>query len=253
MNSDRRWPLERVLFALAGTVTLLSAALAAVVSPWFLLLTAFVGINQWLYVVVGACPASVVLRRACRLRSAIYENGRQLPREAEGGGDLMSVVEEAARREPVPGAVPARGERRADRSARPLHGHAFPGRARRVAARRARAGVLRPEGGDRAVGRGLGDDRLAVGAGPAADRQELPRAVELRADDGDLLAHPDDQRPGLQEHGREGREHAARRQRGAQRRRADAQASRSRATGTPRSCRPARPRARTGWSRRPTR
>jgi hypothetical protein len=39
------WPLERVLFALAGTVTLLSAALAAAVSPWFLLLTAFVGVN----------------------------------------------------------------------------------------------------------------------------------------------------------------------------------------------------------------
>ena len=68
------WPLERVLFALAGTMTLLSAGLAALVSPWFLLLTAFVGVNQWLYVVVGACPASVVLRRACRLRSAIYHN-----------------------------------------------------------------------------------------------------------------------------------------------------------------------------------
>ena len=53
------WPLERVLFALAGTMTLLSAGLAAVVSPWFLLLTAFVGVNQWLYVLVGACPASV--------------------------------------------------------------------------------------------------------------------------------------------------------------------------------------------------
>jgi hypothetical protein len=74
MTSTSRWPLERVLFALAGTVTLLSAALAAVVSAWFLLLTAFVGVNQWLYVVVGACPASVVLRRACHLRSAIYEN-----------------------------------------------------------------------------------------------------------------------------------------------------------------------------------
>ena len=45
-----RWPLERVLFAMAGTVTLLSALLAALVSPWFLLLTAFVGVNQWLYV-----------------------------------------------------------------------------------------------------------------------------------------------------------------------------------------------------------
>jgi Zn-dependent protease len=58
-----KWPLERVLFALAGTMTLLSAFLAVVVSPWFLLLTAFVGVNQWLYVTLGACPASIVLRR----------------------------------------------------------------------------------------------------------------------------------------------------------------------------------------------
>ena len=63
-----RWPLERVLFALAGTMTLISAALAATVSPWFLLLTAFVGINQWLYVTVGACPASLVLSRVLRLQ-----------------------------------------------------------------------------------------------------------------------------------------------------------------------------------------
>jgi len=67
-----RWPLERVLFALAGTMTLLSAALAAVVSPWFLLLTAFVGVNQWLYVIFGACPASLVLGRVFSLRSVIY-------------------------------------------------------------------------------------------------------------------------------------------------------------------------------------
>jgi hypothetical protein len=66
------WPLERVLFALAGTVALVSALLAATVSPWFLLLTAFAGVNQWLYVLVGACPASIVLRRACHLRSAVY-------------------------------------------------------------------------------------------------------------------------------------------------------------------------------------
>ncbi len=59
-----RWPLERVLFALAGTMTLLSALLVATVSSWFLLLTAFVGINQWLYVTVGACPASLLFERA---------------------------------------------------------------------------------------------------------------------------------------------------------------------------------------------
>jgi len=57
------WPLERVLFALAGSVTLGSALLAALVSPWFLLLTVFVGVNQWLFVTVGGCPASVVLER----------------------------------------------------------------------------------------------------------------------------------------------------------------------------------------------
>lgn len=72
------WPLERVLFAMAGTVTLLSALLAATLSPWFLLLTAFVGVNQWLYVVAGACPASLVLGRLFGLRSSLYtkEAGR---------------------------------------------------------------------------------------------------------------------------------------------------------------------------------
>ena len=67
------WPLERVLFALAGTMTLLSAALAVLVSPWALLLTAFVGVNQWLYVVVRGCPASIVIKRVFGLRSALYD------------------------------------------------------------------------------------------------------------------------------------------------------------------------------------
>lgn len=71
-TESRGWPLERVLFALAGTMTLLSALLAVAVSPWFLLLTAFVGVNQWLYVAVGACPASLLLRRAFGLRSVVY-------------------------------------------------------------------------------------------------------------------------------------------------------------------------------------
>jgi len=69
-TSRRGWPLERVLFALAGTATLLSAAPAALVSPWFLLLTAFVGVNQWLYVAVGACPASLLLTRVFGLRAS---------------------------------------------------------------------------------------------------------------------------------------------------------------------------------------
>jgi hypothetical protein len=71
-RSRPAWPLERVLFALAGTVTLVSVLLAATVSIWFLLLTAFVGVNQWLYVAAGACPASIVLTRLFGLRSVLY-------------------------------------------------------------------------------------------------------------------------------------------------------------------------------------
>ncbi|MEY3034643.1 MAG: hypothetical protein RLZ86_1265 [Actinomycetota bacterium] len=62
-STHSTWPLERVLFALAGTVALLGALLVALVSPWFLLLTAFAGVNQWAYVVVRACPASMILKR----------------------------------------------------------------------------------------------------------------------------------------------------------------------------------------------
>jgi hypothetical protein len=65
----RRWPLERVLFALAGSMTLLSALLAALITPWFLLLTAFVGVNQWLFVGAGACPASLLLERVAGIES----------------------------------------------------------------------------------------------------------------------------------------------------------------------------------------
>ena len=58
-----RVSLTRVLFALAGTMTLLAVVLAVTVSPWFLLLGVFVAANQWLFALVGACPASIVLGR----------------------------------------------------------------------------------------------------------------------------------------------------------------------------------------------
>ena len=64
----RPWTLERALFALAGTVTLASVALGVLVSPWFLLVTAGVGVSQWAFVLTGDCPASLVLRRVTHLR-----------------------------------------------------------------------------------------------------------------------------------------------------------------------------------------
>jgi hypothetical protein len=65
------WPLERVLFAIAGSVVIVAAVLSAFVSPWFLLLVGFVGVNQWLFVLMGDCPMSLILTRAFHLRRGI--------------------------------------------------------------------------------------------------------------------------------------------------------------------------------------
>jgi sterol desaturase/sphingolipid hydroxylase (fatty acid hydroxylase superfamily) len=67
----RSWPLERVLFLLAGTVTGLSALLAATVSPWFLLLAAFVSLNQLAFASVLVCGASLILTRLFGFESRI--------------------------------------------------------------------------------------------------------------------------------------------------------------------------------------
>ena len=82
-------------------MTLVSALLAATVSDWFLLLTAFVGVNQWLYVAFGACPASIVLRRACNLRSAIYPGERAVSPDAPAidQGECLKVHATESRKE----------------------------------------------------------------------------------------------------------------------------------------------------------
>lgn len=55
--------LDRAVLALAGTMTLISVVLVALVSPWWLLLTAFVGLNLLQSSVTGFCPAAIVFRR----------------------------------------------------------------------------------------------------------------------------------------------------------------------------------------------
>lgn len=75
MNETRSWPLERVLFLMAGTMTALGTLLSAVVTPWFLLLVAFVAVNQLAYATVGACGASLVLTRFFGFRSSFDAAG----------------------------------------------------------------------------------------------------------------------------------------------------------------------------------
>ena len=55
--------LDRAVLALAGTMTVVSVLLAVLVSTWWLLLTAFVGLNLLQASVTGFCPAAHVFRR----------------------------------------------------------------------------------------------------------------------------------------------------------------------------------------------
>ena len=55
--------LDRAIFALAGTLTLLSVILGATVSAWWLLLGGFVGANQLQASFTGLCPAATILGR----------------------------------------------------------------------------------------------------------------------------------------------------------------------------------------------
>ena len=54
----------RILFLLAGTVTLIGVLLSAAVSRWFLLIPTLVGANQLLMAATGWCPMSLLLNRA---------------------------------------------------------------------------------------------------------------------------------------------------------------------------------------------
>ncbi len=55
--------LDRAVQAFAGVMILISLLLTHFVSPWFWLLTAFVGFNLFQSAFTGFCPAAMVMRR----------------------------------------------------------------------------------------------------------------------------------------------------------------------------------------------
>ncbi|MCP5360284.1 MAG: DUF2892 domain-containing protein [Steroidobacteraceae bacterium] len=55
--------IDRIVLAFAGTMVLLSLALSWLVSPWWLLLGAFVGLNMLQAAFTGSCPLVMLLRR----------------------------------------------------------------------------------------------------------------------------------------------------------------------------------------------
>lgn len=60
--------VENGVRIVAGSMVLVSVLLAALISPWWLILTAFIGLNLIQSAVTGFCPAEMVLRR-CGLKS----------------------------------------------------------------------------------------------------------------------------------------------------------------------------------------
>ena len=55
--------IDRVVLAFAGSVILLSLALGLGVSPWFFLLTGFVGVNLLQSAFTGFCPLALILKK----------------------------------------------------------------------------------------------------------------------------------------------------------------------------------------------
>lgn len=55
--------LDRAVMAFAGVMILISVALIQLVSPWWWLLTAFVGFNLLQSSFTGFCPAAMVMRK----------------------------------------------------------------------------------------------------------------------------------------------------------------------------------------------
>ncbi len=54
--------VDRAVFAFAGVMILLSVVLAWAVSPYWLLFTAFIGLNMLQSAFTGFCPAALIFR-----------------------------------------------------------------------------------------------------------------------------------------------------------------------------------------------
>ncbi len=55
--------VDRAVMAFAGLMILLSVWLAYAVSPWWLLFTAFIGLNMLQAAFTGFCPAAMIFRK----------------------------------------------------------------------------------------------------------------------------------------------------------------------------------------------
>lgn len=55
--------IDRAVFVFAGFIVLLGIALSLLVSPWWLLLSGFAGLNMIQSAFTGFCPAAMLFKR----------------------------------------------------------------------------------------------------------------------------------------------------------------------------------------------
>lgn len=62
-NEEVTMSIDRLVMTFAGTVILVSLILYLVSSPYWLILTAFVGVNLFQASLTGFCPLAIVLKK----------------------------------------------------------------------------------------------------------------------------------------------------------------------------------------------
>ncbi|MGM0585034.1 MAG: YgaP family membrane protein [Pseudomonadota bacterium] len=65
--------IDRIVLAFAGAMVLVGLLLGLYVSPWFFLLTAFVGLNLLQSAFTGFCPLAIILRKLGVRPGAAFE------------------------------------------------------------------------------------------------------------------------------------------------------------------------------------
>jgi hypothetical protein len=62
IEGETNMTIDRIVLMFAGTMALVGTLLAWLVSPWWLLLTGFVGLNMLQASLTGFCPLAMLLR-----------------------------------------------------------------------------------------------------------------------------------------------------------------------------------------------
>ena len=61
-KTEKEFNIDRAVMAMAGTFIILSVVLSLTLSPWWLLMTLFVGANMLQASFTGFCPAAMIFR-----------------------------------------------------------------------------------------------------------------------------------------------------------------------------------------------